>query len=86
MDKVRSKLETVPQDQKDKLYKTLDISVMEQASYLSKNAYAFASGKIDLNTSQFVYNSLRNWSDSTLTERIAVTQLVKELIERSLSA
>lgn len=79
-------LESVPKDKKDKLHKSLDIEFKEQFDYFNLNSQSFASGIIDLNTSQYVYNSLKDWNDTTTQERIAITQLMNELLKRRIAA
>lgn len=77
--KVEESLKTQTDDAKTKLNKTLDIEFMEKTAYFELNARMFASGKIDLDTSQFIYNKLRTYDNTTLAERIVITKLLSEL-------
>lgn len=80
--KVNDKLMLQSKETKDKLYKTLDIDFMEKTKYFELNAQSFAMGIIDLELSQFVYNKLRDYDNTTLTERIIITQLMSELLQK----
>jgi hypothetical protein len=82
LNRIEESLKTQTDDAKTGLYKKLDVEVMEKTQYFELNARRFASGKIDLNTSQFIYNKLRDYENTTLPERIVITQLMMELAQK----
>ena len=79
---METKLKNHPEETKNQLYKKLDIELKEQFAYLDINAQSFASGHIDLDTSQFLYNKLRAYDSTTLAERIVISQLMAELLKK----
>lgn len=76
------KLSSQSDETKNELYKKLDIDFMEKTKYLDINVQSFASQIIDLDTSQFLYNKLRAYDSTTLAERIFITQIMSELIQK----
>lgn len=85
IDRINDKLSSKDKKTKDKLYKTLDIEFMEKAKYFELNSQSFAMGIIDLEMSQFVYNKLKDYEHTTLAERIIITQLMSELLQKKLT-
>jgi len=67
--------QTKPKDAMDKLYKDLDISVTELCMYQEKKSIAFMEGHIDEPLAQFLYQKLNSWENTTLPERITLTQV-----------
>lgn len=84
--KVSDSLNTITEAKKKQLYKSLDIEVMEKAQYFELNSQMFANQTIDLNTSQYIYNSLKGYSDTTLPERIVITKLMMELLQKRIKS
>ena len=82
LESMETKLKNHPEETKNQLYKKLDIELKEQFAYLDINAQSFASGLIDLDTSQFLYNKLRAYDSTTLAERIVISQLMAELLKK----
>ncbi len=74
--KVEAALKNQTDETKKVLHKKLDMELSEKFSYLDLNARRFASGKIDLETSQFLYNKLMSYEGTSLTERIIITELL----------
>ena len=82
LDKFEQTLSSKDTETKAQLYKKLNIDLMQQFSFLDINAQSFASGLIDLETSQFLYNKLRAYDSTTLAERIVINELMMELIQK----
>lgn len=74
---------TKPKAVMDKLYSTLDLSAQEIAVYAPRNSLAVAEGKIDLELSMFIYNSLMYWDHVGLAERLVLTQLFVVLMRNA---
>jgi len=81
IERTKAKLLDKSEADKAELYKKLDLGFFDQTQLLTKNSLWFASQIIDLNTSQYMYNSLKDWSDTTLAERITILGLVAELMK-----
>lgn len=79
--KTEGALLKVDNDKKKSLLKTLDIDFQEKAAYLDLNAQTHASGKLDLETSQWIYNKLRDYESATLAERIVLTEFMMSLLK-----
>lgn len=77
-----NKLSSQSEDTKKELYKKLDIDFKDKCHFLDINVQSFASQIIDLDTSQFLYNKLRAYDSTTLAERIFITQIMSELIQK----
>ena len=73
---------TLTETVKKELYKTLDLSSSELFVFLETNSLLFASGKIGLELSQYVYMKLSRYASTTLVERIVLTKIFKEYIVR----
>lgn len=83
--KMNQVLESKDKLTKDTLYKKLDIGFMEKMDYFKLNSQSFASGKIDLSTSQYIYESLKIWEETTLSERIVIMQIIAELLQKRIN-
>lgn len=70
---------------KAKMFKTLDVSFTEKVKFFETNAYGFASGIIDLETSNFVYNKLKDFDNTTLGERILITKLMSDVLKAKIA-
>lgn len=86
INKLEDILSTKTPEDKNQLYKKLDIDFKNQFMYLDINAQSFASGLIDLNTSQFLYNKLRDYTNTSLAERIVIAQLMADLLQKRRAA
>ena len=82
IDRIQGALNGQTDDAQKKLYKTLDIELFEKTKYFDINSQSFAGGVIDLETSQFIYNKLRDYEHTTLSERIVITKLMQELLQK----
>lgn len=80
--KVQSALDKVEDKSKfPSLLKTLDIDFQIKAKFFDLNAQTFASGKIDLETSQYLYNKLRDYDHTTLAERVVINEFMASLLK-----
>jgi hypothetical protein len=75
VENVENKLKALPDSEKKRLEKTLEISILELCHYQQLKSIAQAEGKIDLETAMFIYNSLKTWSDTKLSYKIVLTQV-----------
>lgn len=80
-----NKLKDVPEESKTKLYKSLDLNFMDKAKFFEVNSSSFAIGLIDLSVSQLIYNKLKEYDNTTLAERIVLTKIFQELLQKRIS-
>lgn len=59
----------------DKLFATMDISILELASYQTDKSRALMAGIIDLDLAQYLYAKLCDWPNTSLAERVTLTQV-----------
>lgn len=85
IDRLNDILNTKDKETKDKLFKSLDVDLSEKVSYFELNAQSFASGIIPLDISQFIYNKLRDYENTSLAERIVISQLMLELLQKRMA-
>lgn len=83
--KIEEKLTSIPPSSRKALYKKLDIGFSEKISFYQENSRAFASGKIDLETSQMIYNKLNQYETTTLAERIVITEVITSVLNERLT-
>jgi hypothetical protein len=69
-----------------KLYKSLDMELLEKTEYYKLNSLSFANGTIDLETSQFIYNKLNDYTKTTLAERMFITKIMQELLQKRITS
>jgi len=81
IERYEKEIQTKPKDQMDKLFKDLDISLTEMAHYQQRKSIAFLEGKIDMELAQFLYQKLGNWENTTLAERVTLTQVFLRLMK-----
>lgn len=92
MSKIQETIRTYEQkieSQNDKgkhedLYKSLDISIIELTTYQNAKSVLFASGLISLDVANYLYRKLRDYANTSLAERIVLTLLFKEMLERKM--
>jgi len=82
INKIEDSLKNQSEETKKELYKKLDIEFLLKFTYFEINAQSFASGLIPLDISQFIYNKLRTYEKTTLAERIIISQLMMELLQK----
>jgi hypothetical protein len=84
INRVDESLEKVTEEKKTKLYKSLDMDFMEKAKFFEVNSLSSVDGTLDLNTAQFIYQKLQQYDKTSLSERIVLTQVFKELLQKRL--
>jgi len=72
---------TKSKDQMAQLYRTLDIDWKEMSAYQTCKSLAFSQGLIDEPLAMFLYRKLGDWENTTLSERIVLTQVLVRLIK-----
>lgn len=77
-------LESMSDDKKKQLNKTLDLDFKDQFDALNLNARLFASGKISLDISQYMYNKLSKYDSISLVDRFIVMILLSNMAKLSL--
>ena len=77
-------LETLSDDKKEQLNKTLDLDTKDLFDSLNLNARLFASGKISLDISQYMYNKLSHYNSISLVDRFIVMILLSNMAKLSL--
>ena len=86
INRIEDKLALQTEETRKDLYKKSDIDLEEKFAYFETNARAFASGEIPYEVSQFVYNKLRTYEDTSLAERLVISQIMYELIQKRLAS
>lgn len=77
-------LANVTPEKQAELNKTLATDILESAAYFELNAVAHATGILNLEESQLVYNALKSWETQDLATKLAITKLMAELAQRRL--
>ena len=75
------RIKTIDKEKYDKLYKTLDLDVVEMVSFQNVKSALFASNRLTLDVANFIYHKLRDYAKTSLAERIVLTLLHKECLE-----
>ena len=75
------RMKTKDKESLDKLYKSLNFSVMEIMTLQNAKSVLFASNKLSLSVANFIYYKLLDYDNTSLSERIVLTLLCKECLE-----
>lgn len=66
---------TKPKAMMEKLNASLAIDVKELCYYQEKKSIAYMKGLIDLDLANYLYEKLNDWANTTLAERVTLTQV-----------
>jgi len=69
------RVKVLPESEKERLAKTCDLEPREYVAFQELKSIAFANQKIDLETAQFIYACLSNWSNTDLATKVILIQV-----------
>lgn len=69
------KVKEMSESEKERLTKTCDLEPREYVAFQELKSIAFTNQKIDLETAQFIYARLGNWSNTDLATKVILVQI-----------
>jgi hypothetical protein len=75
IDNAQNKINLLSDSEKKALEETVKLTPEEYMVYQQSKSIAQAEGKIDVETSLFIYNSLRTWSKMDLATKVILIQI-----------
>lgn len=81
---INKNLENKPKQDKDELYKKLDLELLDINRFFQLNSIESLNSNYGIDLSMWVYNKLKSWDRTTLTDRIILLQIFEYLIKKNL--
>lgn len=83
---VSNKIDALPEEKRRSLEKTLKtLSPDELVTYMNWQAELFASGNVQIEDAQFMYNTLKDWEESPLPSRVIVIEIMNAYAQKKLN-